>query len=239
MHGHGYVPPPPPVRADNGGRVALRVVFVALTLLSCGFLAWAAMLRLALLTTLRQHWWAFGGVAASTIGVFVFAGVAVPDDPDAPISDGAAVVIVLWLFLATVGVVSYYLVSEIRHFDRPALPPAAAASPGYLPPQTQTTGYGYPPAAAPPRAAQHPMGPTSQTMPGHQTQNPYAQPVRPAYTAPTTPTTPTPATAPTPPAQQPPPDAGPNNARIDQVRAELDELSDLLRRDKDQREGGR
>jgi hypothetical protein len=55
---------------------------------------------------------------------------------------------------------------------------------------------------------------------------------------------PTPAPAPAPVPAPPPPSRRPAPARIDQVRAELDELSDYLRKhpgrtDGDQAEGGR
>ncbi|MFE7778000.1 hypothetical protein ACFU5O_29700 [Streptomyces sp. NPDC057445] len=217
MHGHGYAPPPPTRRA-NGGQVVLRVVLVALTMLSCGFLGWAPMLRLGLLTRRRLHWGLFGAVIASTVGILVFAGTMVPDDQTQEMSDPVGFTLVIWLLLATVGVTTYYLVAEIRHFEQ-----SVPLSPGYIPPQTQTqmTGYGYPQVAQAP--VQTPPAP-STPVPGPPVQNPYAQPVQQQYT---------------PPAPQPAADRQPNPARIDQVRAELDELSDILRRDKDQREGGR
>ncbi|MFC5805489.1 hypothetical protein [Streptomyces formicae] len=189
MHGHGYAPPQPG-RPAGSTLVALRVVFICLTVLSCGFLGWVPMLRLAIVTRRVLHLALFCAVIVLNVGLFLYFGSAVPDDPDKELSDSAAAVVLIGILVQLVGVMAYYLYAEMRHYETLPVPPPFPAAP-----QQQMTGYGYPPVAQPP------------------VPNPYAQPVRqPA---------PAPAPAPTP---QPP-------RRIDQVRAELDELSDLLRKD--------
>ncbi|WP_351227915.1 hypothetical protein [Streptomyces sp. NPDC002133] len=200
MHGHGYAPPQPGRPAD-GTLIALRVVFIALTVLSCSFLAWTPMLRLAILTRKALDWALLVTTLLSSIGIMVFLGIAVPEDED-ELSDATALTFLGWVTVVMVGVIAYYVTAESRHYERVA------------PRLHQVTGYGYPPVAQPP------------------VPNPYAQqrvqpPVPQQYT---------------PPAHQPPAAAEPqqqHHPRIDQVRAELDELSDILRKSKDQREGGR
>ncbi|EKX68987.1 hypothetical protein STRIP9103_03771 [Streptomyces ipomoeae 91-03] len=97
-------------------------------------------------------------------------------------------------------IVAYYLYADIRHFSRTRMVPPA--------PYTQTTvyspqqtGYGFPPVQVP---QPYTPGPPVQPQPAPQPPQPQPQ------------------SAPEP--QRPGP------ARIDQVRAELDELSDYLRK---------
>ncbi|MGW2561369.1 hypothetical protein ACWCXB_19365 [Streptomyces sp. NPDC001514] len=207
MHGHGYAPPQPGRPAD-GTLVALRVIFIAVSVLSCSFLAWVPMLRLAVLTRKAVDWALLVATLLSTIGILVFLAVAVPENED-EISDATALTFLGWVSVVMVGVIAYYVTAESRHYERvaPRLQPQ-------LPPGV--TGYGYPPVAQPP------------------VPNPYAQPVQPPVQPPVgqqyTPPVPQPPVAE--PQQQ-------HHPRIDQVRAELDELSDILRKGKDQREGGR
>ncbi|MFC4608902.1 hypothetical protein ACFO9E_13895 [Streptomyces maoxianensis] len=114
------------------------------------------------------------------------------------------------LLLQMVGVVVYYLMVDVRHGRRAQVMPVQSMppAPSYVP---QQYGYGYPPAATTPR----PHPPVAQ-------QQPYVQPrVQP----------------PVQPRVQPPVQRNVPPPRIDQVRAELDELSDYLR--KDQRKDGR
>ncbi|QEU93873.1 hypothetical protein [Streptomyces kanamyceticus] len=171
MQGHGYAPPPPPPPPSGGSPVTLRVLFVALAVVSCGMLAWAALLRLALVTRKAYDWVLFGLVVALDVLALALVGIDKGvEDFEGPGNTG--MVILLCTMLA---VVAYYLYADIRHFSRYRQRPPT----GYVPPQAQP-GYGYPP--------------------------PYQQA----------------------PAQAPAP------ARIHQVRAELDELSDYLRK----QEGG-
>ncbi|MDH6518545.1 hypothetical protein M2163_004470 [Streptomyces sp. SAI-135] len=103
----------------------------------------------------------------------------------------------------------YFLVMDIRVHQQRQFA-------GYPPPQGPTvhTGYGYP----------HPApSPTP----------PYASTLQPPQPQPSAPPVPGPGVVPPPPPQRPAP------ARIDQVRAELDELSDYLRKHDGNSEGGR
>jgi hypothetical protein len=202
MHGPGYPPPQQP--HNNGSVITLRVIFSVLTVISCGFLAWAAMLRLAFVTRKKVDWLLF--VACVLIFVFSIAYLgSLPDDASSTTGSNTTILILL---LTAIAVLSYYLYAEITHFARQARLPGA-----YYPPTPPQFGYGY---GAPPQTMT-PMQPQpqAQTRPTHTP--PPAQPPTPPITAPPTPT---PAPAP----------------RIDQVRAELDDLSDILRK---QREEGR
>ncbi|GAA3789877.1 hypothetical protein [Streptomyces chiangmaiensis] len=185
MHGHGH-PPPPPRRPPTAVLVVLRVFFVAVALLSIGFLAWVAPLRAALVTHKRRDWWVFVGTLAAMGVSFSFLSTDHTDDFSSP-NGNAGMIILLLNACACVG---YYLYADIRHFQQPRYA-------GYIPPQHPAGAHGYP------------------------------QPT--AYAAPHMPQPRTPVPPPQPQPQRPAP------ARIDQVRAELDELSDYLRK----HEGGR
>ncbi|GGV38510.1 hypothetical protein [Streptomyces spectabilis] len=183
MHGHGYVPPPPsapsaPSAPSTGAPVTMRVLFVVLAALTCGLLAWAAMLRLALVTRAVRDWVLFVAVVGLDVLAVVLIGVDKGDEEfTGPGNTGMTI-----LVATLVPVIAYYLTMDIRHHARLArarAPYQQTQFPAYPPPQHQPS-YGYP------------------------TQS-------------------TPAPAP-----------GPAPARIDQVRAELDELSDYLRK----QEGG-
>ncbi|WP_030941825.1 hypothetical protein [Streptomyces sp. NRRL S-646] len=182
MQGHGYAPPQPR-RPSTAVLVLLRVIFVAVAILSIGFLAWVATLRAAIVTRRRTDWWIFGGSLA-VLGIsFGFLATDHTDDFSTP--NGNAGMIILLLNAAACA--GYYLYADIRHFAPHPI--------SYAMPQAPGMGYGYP-----------------------QPPSPYAatQPQTPVVAAP-------PAPVPPPPPQRPAP------ARIDQVRAELDELSDYLR----------
>ncbi|UYQ62540.1 hypothetical protein [Streptomyces peucetius] len=214
MHGHGFAPPQPR-RPSTALLVVVRIVFVALALLSFGLLAWGTMLRIAIMRARRSDWLLFwlSLVTAVTclvvIGEFSDAGEpSAAEKPPTPV-DYVCILVMLGLAL---GVPTHYLVADIRHYQdpRPAAgwPPQAgsrygpaipAAGPYGMP--QQPAGYGYPPA---------------QPLP----QSP-VPPARPPIPPPAAPSTP-PASAPAP---------APGTGRIDQVRAELDELSDLLRKE--------
>ncbi|WP_299540312.1 hypothetical protein [uncultured Streptomyces sp.] len=233
MHGYGYPPERLPSRPPSSGvLVGLRVFFVALTVLSCGFLAWGAMLRLACVTRRKRDWWLFAVVLLFTTGWFAYIG----ESPDEEVSDQQAVALVLSLGAVIVGVVSYYLYAEVRHYRRAAsgLPygPGGVpqAPPGYASPGTATgpgLGHAYPPAVPQP-------GPYHRTPPPAGPQpapdNGSRPPVVPRPSAPYDETgTPAPtAPGPVPPPVGPPPVS---SQRIDQVKAELDELSEYLRKE--------
>ena len=209
MYGHGY-PPPQQQRPGQGLLIGLRVLFVALPLLTCGFLAWAPLLRLACVTRKKLDWALFGVFLAADTALLTFIVVTAEEkasDLESFLGVGAMMALVL-------GSVSYYLVAEIQHYAR-------GFGPAPVVPPPVTGGYGYPPTAV--------TAPSPGVPQPYPTPQPYATP-RPQ---------PIPQTQPQPPAGQPQP-------RIDQVRAELDELSDLLRKEpqdprdpRDPRDGGR
>ncbi|MFJ8542866.1 hypothetical protein ACIRFH_12785 [Streptomyces sp. NPDC093586] len=196
MHGHGYAPPTPKP-PSTGVLVVLRVIFVAIALLSIGFLAWVAPLRAAIVTRRPADWWFFGGTLVVLGTSFALIGTDDTDDLSTP--NGTAGMIILLLNAAAC--VAHYLYADIRHFHR--LHRAHAVQP------PMTPAYGYPQPAPPFTATAAPGMP----------QPPYTAPPMPYAPVPQQPV-PTPA----------PPPHTPAPARIDQVRAELDELSDYLRR---------
>ncbi|MEU5219107.1 hypothetical protein AB0G79_23320 [Streptomyces sp. NPDC020807] len=198
-HQAPQTPPPTPATGTSGGQIALRVLFVALPLLSCGFLAGAPLLRLAVLTRRARDWWLFGAAVVASLALFVYLGITGNEKEE--VSDLEGFLGVGAILALGAGSVTYYLVGEIRHFDRVRalhahVPPSHAYGPGGI-------GVTVPSAGA-------------------ATPNPYLSPP-PHQSAP-------------PPVPQSVPQPGAAAPRLDQVRAELDELSDLLR--KDGREGG-
>ncbi|MEU3058429.1 hypothetical protein [Streptomyces griseus] len=205
MHGYGPTPQQPTTpRPSQATLTAVRVILVVVTVLSCGLLGWAAMLRLAIVTRRPRDWILLVVVALLNGGLFVFI-MATPDDPD-DMSDAAAVVLFLWLVGVLAGVITYYLYAEIRHYSSLGSPPTPS-----LPSPYAATAPVHP--APLPYQQQHLVQPQPQPRPQP---NP--------YTVQTPPLTPTPAPQ-----------------RLDQVRAELDELSDYLRKEnkehKEHREG--
>ncbi|MFI7403317.1 hypothetical protein ACIBW9_23060 [Streptomyces sp. NPDC049541] len=196
MQGHGYAAPPPR-RPSTGVLVLLRVIFVAVALLSIGFLAWVATLRAAIVTRKAADWWIFAA-SVVVLGIsFAFLSTDHTDDFSTPNGNTGMII----LLLNAVACAGCYLYADIRHFG--------PYSTGHPTPPAPGMGYGYP----------QPPSPYAATLP--QT---------PVVAVPSAP-------VPPPPPQRPAP------ARIDQVRAELDELSDYLRRHPghadDNHEGGR
>ncbi|MEV5611081.1 hypothetical protein [Streptomyces sp. NPDC052225] len=205
MHGHGYAPPPPRL-PSAGARVGWRVLFVAIAVLTIGFFGFVPALRAALTTRRKVDWYVFAGIAAAQL----VAWTCIVADP------GAEEFTTWWgnagmvLMLSTLVVsVTYYLIVDIRFGARGDGPfPTGTPFDPYAVTRPQQA-YGYP-----------------QPSP----QQPYAPPQ--PYALPTQTAGPTPVPAPAP---APPPNQAPAQPRIDQVRAELDELSDYLRK----QEGGR
>ncbi|MEU6556149.1 hypothetical protein ABZ915_38745 [Streptomyces sp. NPDC046915] len=116
----------------------------------------------------------------------------------------------VFLLLGTlVAAIAYYLAADIRHFHR--------LQQAYTAQQAMAPAYGYAQPPSPFTAATVPSAPQSP------------------HTPPPVPHTP----LPQPPIPTPPPPQRPAPARIDQVRAELDELSDYLRNHDGNHEGGR
>ncbi|MFJ9118239.1 hypothetical protein ACIRJO_22105 [Streptomyces sp. NPDC102394] len=210
MQGPGYAPPPPK-RPSTGALVVLRVIFVAVPILSIGFLAWVATLRAAIVTRRAAEWWVFAASVVALGTSFAFLSTDHTDDFSTPNGNiGMSI-----LLLNAVACAGYFLYADIRHFSR--LGGTYAGRP------PMTPGYGYP----------HPSSPfTAATVPSTP-QAPYAPPPMPHTPAPHAPASHTPAShtpVPQPPATAPAPPQRPAPARIDQVRAELDELSDYLRK---------
>ncbi|MFB0618463.1 hypothetical protein [Streptomyces sp. AGS-58] len=220
MQGHGYGQPvkQPP---HTAWLVLLRVLFVALGILTIGFLAWVMLLRLAAVTRRSLDWGLFVAVLAADILSMALLAAEPGDD----IHTAGGYTGILLLLGTLVATTAYYLAADIRHF---LLRQQAyrAQQQAYRAPQ-HAPGYGYPALATPYPAATVPTPPTAATPP-------HPAPMTPMH--PASPHTPHPA-VPRPPLATPPPQR-PAPARIDQVRAELDELSDYLRRH-DGHEGGR
>ncbi|WP_406148350.1 hypothetical protein [Streptomyces sp. NBC_01012] len=225
MHGYGN---PPERRPSSSTLVTLRVVFASLTVLSCGFFAWAAMLRLAIVTRRKRDWLFFGLVLMLNIGYMGFSQVAgemldtLEKGEPAAGAEGAA--IALWMTVVVVGSVAYYLYADIRHYasgrGRPSTGPLAEGPQAGAQKSPQVNPYASPYGAGQPGA-----------VPGF---GPAPDPRTPGYGYPPAPQ---PSSAPTPPTSAQPGPSGPAEApraapqRLDQVRAELDELSDYLRKE--------
>ncbi|MCM2428044.1 hypothetical protein [Streptomyces sp. RKAG337] len=212
MNGPGIVPPQP----TDGTRTGLRVLFVLLAVLSCGMLAWAPLLRVALLRRRNAVDWVLCGASfVLTVVLLALLGNG-GDSGDSGNSnsprDNAVVSI---LVIQAIAVVVYYLVSDIRHFRAVD---AQTASRAY---GQQQFPYG---AAQAQRQQVQPQVQQTQLPTPRADYNPYRD--TPTSTpAPTAPVAPDPAATPI------PGPAGPAAPRIDRVRAELDELSDYLRKE--------
>ncbi|MFJ2742638.1 hypothetical protein ACIO3O_23565 [Streptomyces sp. NPDC087440] len=210
MHGPGLTPPRS--QPSTGALVTLRVVFVALAFVSCGLLSWATMLRVAVVRRRGVDWVLFGLSLALSAAIFITIGVTSNPDENAPLTALDWVCLLLMLVLAG-GVTTYYLVADIKHFSQPAQAPYAWGTPGAVGPGHPTVPYGYPQQQRPTAA-----GPSYGYPPVQQPVQPPAQPpVQPQ---------PQPYQPPVQPQPQPQP-----QPRIHQVRAELDELSELLRKE--------
>ncbi|WP_326827537.1 hypothetical protein [Streptomyces sp. NBC_01751] len=230
MYGPGHPPPPtpmPPRRLPSRAWiVSMRVLFVVLSVGSIGLLLWAPLLRLAIVRRRTSDWWLTGAG-------FVFVCVLLPiigrDGSNAD-ANGIDFVLIPMLLLAMLGAPVYYLVADIRHYEQLEKQPFVG---GYLPP---VPGYGYttvpvqqprpaqPQQHQPQQYQQHqpPRYQPAHPQPAHpQSSHPQSSHAQPAHPQPAHPQSSQPQPAPTPP------------HRIDQVRAELDELSDYLRKEED------
>ncbi|MFJ2638985.1 hypothetical protein [Streptomyces sp. NPDC087511] len=212
MYAPGHPPTPPRRVPSRAWIVSMRVLFLVLSVGSVGILLWSPLLRLAIVRRRASDWWLTGAG-------FVFVCVLIPvlgrDGNDEP--TGIDNVLIPLLLVTMLGSIAYYLVGDVRHYDRltkqhpmggySAVPPA----PGY--------GYGYPyaptvptrmPSAAPMPAPIPAQAPAPLVRPAQQPQQPQPSPWQQQQ-------------------PHPQPHPTPHPHRIDQVRAELDELSDYLR----------
>ncbi|MFD0005329.1 hypothetical protein ACFVJ4_23310 [Streptomyces sp. NPDC127178] len=220
MQGHGYTQPvkqPPP----TGWLVFLRLLFVVVSVLSFGLLTWTMMLRLAIVTRKPLDW----GLFAASIVVEFLSLYMIGSEPGDEIHTAGGWTGLLLLLGGLVAAIAYYLSADIRHFHQLRFP-------GYTQrPSVPAQSYGYPQAGSPYTATT-----VSQSAPIPGTPIP-GTPIPgtpiPQAPGPQTPTsqTPMPRTPVPPPPQRPAP------ARIDQVRAELDELSDYLRKHDGRQDG--
>ncbi|MGI5469190.1 hypothetical protein [Streptomyces sp. CA-132043] len=211
---HGPAPAPPPPRSLRPGTVVLlRVVFVGVAVLSLGMLAWVTLLRAALVRRSPVAWWLFGVDAVVTVPLLAVVGSV----PESDWRGDAAMAVIL---LQMAGAVAYYLVVDIRARARSlaAYPPdhSRTTQPHGAPPYG-APGYGAAPAYGAPA-----YGVPSYGTPAHggqaQGAQAYGTPVQGAQAYGT-------------PAHGAQAYAAPGRPqRIEQVRAELDELSDYLRR---------
>ncbi|MFG1809164.1 hypothetical protein [Streptomyces sp. NPDC049040] len=204
MYGPG-IAPPQPRPAGRGVVIWLRVIFTALPVLSLGFLAWGSLLRLAVV---RRHPldWALMvlDIVAIIIG-YTLVGLA-HDNTDSWQSNAGTLTVLVCMF----GTPAYFLVMDIRRKD------------------TRPAGYAMPTGYAPQNPYASSYGPTPGPMHGGPVHGGIARPAPMQTQSPmpaqTSMPTPTPVPEQTPPPAQPQP-------RINQVRAELDELSDYLRKE--------
>ncbi|WP_328871890.1 hypothetical protein OHT76_18235 [Streptomyces sp. NBC_00287] len=219
MYGHGAAPP----TRSEATVISLRVLFAAAGLLSCGILACVPLFRVAIL---RGRWpdWLLAWVSLP-VGIACFAVVGSVPEEDVKSDIALAAVLLLGAFSSV-----YFLVMDIRFHSR-----LRRQYGGYAQAQATTmhapngpAGYGYP----------QPPSPYTTTP----VQQPLAQQPPAPIPHPSTPRPPMPHDA-VPPSPVPAPPQRPAPARIDQVRAELDELSDYLRhhdgRNNGDHEGGR
>ncbi|WP_369169903.1 hypothetical protein AB5J49_19530 [Streptomyces sp. R28] len=218
MQGHGYTQPvkqQPP----TGVLVFLRVLFVVISVCSFGLLMWTMMLRLAIVTRKALDWCLFAASIVVEFLGFYLMGSEPGEEIHTP-GGWTGLALVLGGLVASI---SYYLSAEIRHFHQLRFP-------GYPAQQPPAPAYGYPQPQSPYTATTVPQAPPIPHTPIPRPPTAPTPTPTPRDAAPHTPVPPPPATRPAP-------------ARIDQVRAELDELSDYLRqhdgRQDGNHEGGR
>ncbi|MFE0476214.1 hypothetical protein ACFW2V_31940 [Streptomyces sp. NPDC058947] len=215
MYGHGAAPPP----RSAATVISLRVLFAAAGILTCGVLACVPLFRVAVLRGRALDWVLAWAALPLSIACFLVVGTLPEEDVRTDIALGL-------ILLLGAGSAIYFLIVDIAHHGERRQFTGYPASP-HAP--TVHSPYGYP----------HPGSSYAQTS------TPVPQPPAP-HTGPHTPAphTPVPRDA-TPhgpaPVQPPASPQRPAPARIDQVRAELDELSDYLRRQEgdDRRDGDR
>ena len=212
MYGPGQALPPPRP-ATSGAVIGLRVLFTVLPIVSLGLLAWIPMLWLGFQRKRSFDWLMFAVVAGMAVVAFSCFGFS-DDDNDWQANFGGTL-----LLICMFGTAAYFLIADIRGArTRPGNWPATSGYPQANPYVTGPISGG--PGATAPRPPQgYPAAQRYATPP------PAPIPGRTPPPAPSTPPANPPANTPVPPSNPP---TGP---RINQVRAELDELSDYLRKE--------
>ncbi|MGW2088439.1 hypothetical protein [Streptomyces sp. NPDC001880] len=233
MYAPGHPPTPPRRVPSRAWIVSMRVLFVLLSVGSLGLLLWSPLLRLAIVRRRASDWWLTGAG-------FVFVCVLLPilgrDGSDEP--TGIDNVLIPLLLVTMAGSIAYYLVADVRHYNGLSKQHRTGGQGAPVPGYGHGYGYGYgyaptvpmrmsapgptplpasmpTPAPAPPiQAAQQPQ-PSPAPQPNSQYQSHPQYQSRPQYQSH--------------PQHQPNPQHQPH--RIDQIRAELDELSDYLRKE--------
>ncbi|MFJ8146867.1 hypothetical protein ACIQ6R_17590 [Streptomyces sp. NPDC096048] len=218
MYGNSAAGPPPSRGAATV--IILRVLFAAAGFLTCGLLACVPLFRIAVLRGRGLDWTVAWLSLPASIGCLAVVG-------SLPESDRRTDVAMAALLLIGAAASAYFLVFDIRLHAVPR--PFTGFPP---PPGAPVAHYG----------PTHPAGPYAPTLVPQSPHTSAPHPAHPGFQTPRPPTprapvsqapvaqTPVPQTpvpqgpAPTPPPQHHAP------ARIDQVRAELDELSDYLRK---------
>lgn len=220
---HGPVPPSAPrPPSSHGVVVTIRVLCTASAVFTCGILSCVPLFRVALV---RGRWYDWTACAASLpLGIGAFAVIGSLPESD-PWTDVALIFVLLLGALS----IAHFLTFDIRRFSRPPAPvgyvpgPTGYPQPGYGYPHPQgATGPVRPQPAPVPRQGPLPTPPPMPPVPADQSSASHPQPGHPQPGQP----------------QSAPPQPGypqPGHPRIDQVRAELDELSDLLRKRQDDR----
>ncbi|SCE03028.1 MULTISPECIES: hypothetical protein [unclassified Streptomyces] len=181
MHGYGYPPQRQPTgRPSPTTLILLRVLFAALTVLSCGFLSWAALLRLAVVTREVRDWVLLAVAFVASGAMFAYI-ISTPDD-QAELTDGQAIVFLVWMVCSLAGATAYYLWAEIRHFGRGPGAPGPVPYAGQVPPAAPPA----PGTATRPARPPRPPGPTHPSPrprpPARRFRRPRSPPPRNAWT---------------------------------------------------------
>lgn len=204
MYAPGHPPKAPHRVPSRAWIVSMRVLFSVLSVFSCGLLLWTPLLRLAIVRRRTVDWWVAG---AGFVVPFVLLLAIGRDGEEA---HGIDNVLIPLLLLAMVAACAHYLVADIRHYAQLTRQNVLG---GPVPP---VPGYAYAPTVPMQSPPGHPLPPQPYTPQQYQQPQPQPHPTPPTH-------------QPQPPTQPPP--SAPHPQRIDQVRAELDELSDYLRKE--------
>ena len=201
MAGHIPIPPPRRTTASRVGVVALRILLVLVPPFTLGFLAFVPLVRVAAVRRRAADWALCCIVALLSVVGFALIGT---DSSDNGWQTALGMIDILGLALICP---VYFLVAELRWHNR-RYAPVYRPVPGYPQPQPLPQPHQYPAPYQYPNAGVPPYSAPPST--------PVPRPVPVAVAVP----------ASMPPSM--PASPSPSGGRIDQVRAELDELSAYL-----------